>query len=647
MKNAQNSRSSTTYPGVPPKRSLASVHPSIAQEWDYSKNGEVSPDEVTPKANKKFWWCCPQGHSYQSRVCHRVDGSRCPYCAGKKALAGFNDLESQHPEVASQWDDERNGALLPSDVTPKSAKKVWWWCPRGHSYDMPVYRKVNSAGCPYCSGRRVLTGFNDLESQHPELASQWDAEKNEKSPQQVSAGSNSSAWWTCKEGHSWKAVIRKRSKEGQGCPYCSGRRAIPGENDLLTTHPDIASQWDSEKNPTPITEVKAGSNTPAWWRCDEGHSWKSSPNNRKNGRGCPYCSGRKVQKGFNDVATTHPHLAQQWSPENSLISIEDVSAGSHVKPLWVCENGHQWAATVNDRARGHGCPAYATRSSHPERDLATYVSSILLDGTEVILGDRSIIAPKELDIYVPSRRIAIEFNGLHWHSEESGKDRLYHYDKWRSCQEKGIQLITVWEDQWRDRQEVVKSMLSHKLGASTSRCVYARKTIVEPLGYQEASTFHDAHHIQGSATGSVHIGLRDHNGNLVALSTWRKLKDCLYLDRYCTSCIVIGGMGKLLKAGRRWGKEHGCTHIATFSDHEVSDGGLYQKLGFTRDKELKPDYRYVVDENRVHKFNYRLKRFRSDPNLEYQEGLSERELALLNGIPRVWDCGKTRWVMEL
>ena len=492
-----------------------------------------------------------------------------------------------------------------------------------------------------------MAGFNDLESQYPELATQWDAEKNEKSPKQVSAGSNSSAWWTCKEGHSWKAVIWKRSKEGQGCPYCSGRRAIPGENDLSTTHPDIASQWDSEKNSMPITKVKAGSNTPAWWKCDEGHSWKSSPNNRKNGRGCPYCSGRKVQKGFNDVATTHPHLAQQWSPENSLISMENVSAGSHVKPLWVCENGHQWVATINDRAQGYGCPTCATRSSRQERDLDTYVSSILPDGTEIILGDRSVIAPKELDIYIPSRGIAIEFNGLYWHSEESGKDRHYHYDKWYSCQEKGIQLITVWEDQWRDRQEVVKSMLSHKLGVSTSRCVYARKTILEPLGYQEASTFHDAHHIQGSATGSVHIGLRDHDGNLVALSTWRKLKDCLYLDRYCTSCTVIGGMGKLLKAGRRWGKEHGCTHIATFSDHEVSDGGLYQKLGFTRDKELKPDYRYVVDGNRVHKFNYRLKRFRSDSNLAYQEGLSERELALLNGIPRVWDCGKTRWVMEL
>ena len=106
-------------------------------------------------------------------------------------------------------------------------------------------------------------------------------------------------------------------------------------------------------------------------------------------------------------------------------------------------------------------------------------------------------------------------------------------------------------------------------------------------------------------------------------------------------------MGKLLKAGKRWAQERGCTHIVTFSDHEVSDGGLYQTLGFTLDKELKPDYRYVVDGRRVHKFNYRLKKFRNDPNLEYQEGLSERELALLNGIPRVWDCGKTRWVMEL
>jgi len=107
---------------------------------------------------------------------------------------------------------------------------------------------------------------------------------------------------------------------------------------------------------------------------------------------------------------------------------------------------------------------------------------------------------------------------------------------------------------------------------------------------------------------------------------------------------VVGGMGKTLKAGTKYAQKQNVDKIVTFSDHQVSDGGLYEKLGFSCDKELSPDYRYVASGERIHKFNYRLKRFRNDPELEYREGLTEKELAQINGLERVWDCGKTRWV---
>ena len=106
-------------------------------------------------------------------------------------------------------------------------------------------------------------------------------------------------------------------------------------------------------------------------------------------------------------------------------------------------------------------------------------------------------------------------------------------------------------------------------------------------------------------------------------------------------------MGKLLKEGISYARKNGLSFVVTFSDHQVSDGGLYEKLGFTLDKELPPDYRYVVDNQRVHKFNYRIKRFKNDPHLIYKEGLTEKELARINGLEKIWDCGKTRWVMEV
>ena len=106
-------------------------------------------------------------------------------------------------------------------------------------------------------------------------------------------------------------------------------------------------------------------------------------------------------------------------------------------------------------------------------------------------------------------------------------------------------------------------------------------------------------------------------------------------------------MGKLLKHVAKNSEEWGFDEIVTFSDHEVSNGGLYEKLGFEKDKELKPDYKYIVNKQRVHKFNYRRKRFKDDPHLIYKEELSESEMAKLNGIDRIWDCGKTRWVMKM
>jgi len=170
--------------------------------------------------------------------------------------------------------------------------------------------------------------------------------------------------------------------------------------------------------------------------------------------------------------------------------------------------------------------------------------------------------------------------------------------------------------------------------------------VIVESSYTDSSAFLDAHHIQGSARGSFYLSLL-HDGVMVATSVWVKRGSDLVLERYATSVSVRGGMGKLLKAGCIEGRQRGAQRVVTFADHGVSDGGLYERLGFVADKVLKPDYAYVVDGDRKHKFNYRLKRFKNDPVLRYVDGLSESQLAELNEIPRVWDCGKTRYVMGL
>lgn len=282
-------------------------------------------------------------------------------------------------------------------------------------------------------------------------------------------------------------------------------------------------------------------------------------------------------------------------------------------------------------------------SSSGERELREFVEE-LLPG-KVVRSSRKIIPPYELDIYIPEKNVAVEFNGLYWHSEKF-VDKNYHHDKWNRCHDQGVRLITIWEDEWLNKKDIVTSMLTHKLGESTLRKVFARNTEVVESTIHDSREFLDDNHIQGFAQGSVYLSLVS-GSEIIAVSVWKKNRSTLYLERYATSATVVGGMGKLLKAGIRYAKERGCSQIVTFADHQVSDGGLYEKLGFRLDKELKPDYRYVVGGERIHKFNYRLKRFRDDPSLEYVEGMSERELARLNNIPRVYDCGKSRYIFDV
>lgn len=202
---------------------LTTKNPELVKEWDYDKNEDLSPDQCNYLSNKKVWWKCSKGHSWQISVSYRTRMSRgCPYCAGQRTITGENDLVTRNPELASEWDYDRNGDLRPENVMPGSKKKVWWRCTEGHSWRAAVYSR-KSNGCPVCSGRQAVPGVNDLRTTMPELAEDWDYEKNgDLRPETVTAQSNRIIWWRCRKGHSWKAKPCERYR-GNGCPKCDGR----------------------------------------------------------------------------------------------------------------------------------------------------------------------------------------------------------------------------------------------------------------------------------------------------------------------------------------------------------------------------------------------------------------------------------------
>ena len=270
----------------------------ILAEWDIERNAPLMPKDVSFGSHKMIWWRCKIGHSWQTRLYARRAGSRCPFCSGSRTSLSDNSLLVRRPKVAAQWHPTRNGSLTPAMISFGSHRSVWWRCENGHEWRAQVKSRANGVGCPFCSNRIVEQGYNDLLTCAPNVAAQWDYEKNMPlQPSQLTAYANRRVWWLCEKGHSYKTLVSLRTSRNTGCPYCANRMVLPGFNDLATTAPRVAAEWHPTKNGTLTPQiVTAGSNKSVWWRCSEGHEWKAIVCSRAGSSqscGCPECAGRR------------------------------------------------------------------------------------------------------------------------------------------------------------------------------------------------------------------------------------------------------------------------------------------------------------------------------------------------------------------
>lgn len=205
-------------------------------------------------------------------------------------LEGFNDLATLLPDIAAEWSD-RNYHLLPTQVTVFANRKVWWKCKDcGKEWNTLISTRSGGSKCPYCSGYKLLRGFNDLATTHPEIASEWSEKNLPFKPDAVNAKSRENVWWKCSKcGNEWKSVINARVK-GTVCPVCAEREVLAGYNDLATTDKELLSEWYYELNNLKPTEVSRNSAKRAWWKCKYGHSWSMKINERTVlGKGCRIC----------------------------------------------------------------------------------------------------------------------------------------------------------------------------------------------------------------------------------------------------------------------------------------------------------------------------------------------------------------------
>lgn len=276
---------------------LATKYPEIAAEWS-TKNLPLKPTMVSAGSHKKIIWVDKLGHEWTASVKSRVQGSGCPYCSHNLVLAGFNDLASRFPEIASEW-SERNLPLTPDKVTAFKNTRVWWKCHLGHEWYTLISTRSGGSQCPYCSGIKLLIGFNDLATKYPTLAKEWSERNLPLTPDMVNEKSTKNVWWKCRTcGYEWKSVVRARAK-GSLCPVCADRTVLAGYNDLATTDPELLDEWDYEKNTGTLpTAVSRNSMKIVWWKCSSSHSWRAKITDRTiEQKGCYLCE-REFQSAF-------------------------------------------------------------------------------------------------------------------------------------------------------------------------------------------------------------------------------------------------------------------------------------------------------------------------------------------------------------
>lgn len=638
-------------------RLIADVMPDLVNEAVSSEDLEG----VSVGSAKKIEWHCKKGHHWKAPVYSRAAGKGCPICANRRIVVGYNDLMTTHPEFAQMLKTESDAYT----VHAGSVKKVLWLCEKGHEWSASVRNVVQFGhGCLVCAGKQVLKGYNDLATVAPDLT------KELVSPDDgylYTAHSNKKVLWQCNkyDYHKYEMSPNERIRGGS-CPYCGLYKAYsmtdalklaakkPGM--LLHDAPELA---DELVDLSLKWSLRSQSGQRVLWKCRHGHEWFATVSQRfLYESGCPYCAGKQAVVGENDLSVTHPDLFEELVDKSVPIRY-----GSHDKVLWKCKKGHVWSAMVFNRAiHGSGCPFCTSNgTSKWEQELYEILCSWFGED-QVVFHDQTVLdGNRELDIYIPSKKIAVELNGCYWHTEDHGCDRRYHQKKYEDALKKGVQCIQIFDDDWKLHREAVLRMIASKCGVLCDifsvKKYGARQLKAGIVAVSDARTFLDRYHIQGFSPANVHLGLFTKENELVAVMSLRNASMGRRLSRsegewdiqrYATSAVIAGGFSKLMKFGRNYLLDFGekVSDFLTFSSNLVSTGNLYAVCGFVQDGLVKPDYMYVggyTNWIRQPKERFQKKRFKEDNRLLWDESWTESRCAKENQLYRIYDAGKIKW----
>lgn len=374
-----------------------------------------------------------------------------------------------------------------------------------------------------------------------------------------------------------------------------------------------------------------------------GEFWQI-PENHFNGHGCAACSNNKKYN-------TESFIEKSTLIHNNKYDYSKVEYKNSFKKIKIkCKKHGMFEQSPYHHIQGNGCPN--CKISNMQNDLYDFISNIT--SFKIYRNTKSIITPMELDIFIPEKNLAIELDGLYWHSEQCLKQRIknprtYHLKKTKLCEENGIRLIHIFEDEWVHKQEIVKNRIKHLLGIYDNR-IGGRQVKIKEINSDIKNNFLNQYHIQGTDKSSIKLGAFYKN-RLIAVMTFSKPRIALgsknnnideyELSRFATvSNTSTPGMAN--KMFSHFIKNYNTNKIYSYSDKRWNTGRLYEEIGMIFSKETQPNYWYIDNQNRFHRFNYRkslLKNKLENFNLD----LTEYENMLSNGYDRIWDCGNNKY----
>ena len=378
--------------------------------------------------------------------------------------------------------------------------------------------------------------------------------------------------------------------------------------------------------------------------CPEHGEFEQEAKSHLKGAGCKHCRNTREYSNEKFIELSNNYY-------NNLYDYSKTEyKGSHEKIIATCKKHGDFEVLAYQHLQGAGCQKCSSENniSKNEKDINDFIVEEC--GFKTIQTSRDIIPPLELDIYIPEKKIAIEYHGLYWHSEKRLRGvnpKIYHLNKLILSIQKNIRLIQIFEDEYIYKKEIVLNRLKHMLGIY-ERKIGGRQVFIKEISSEEKNDFLNTYHIQGKDNSSIKLGAFL-NDELISVMTFGKTRIALgnktegfELIRFATKFGVLG-QGIASKLFNHFVKNYNPKNIITYSDKRWNTGNLYKQLGFEYSHTSNPNYWYIIKNKRLHRFGFRKSVLNERLNF-FNPKLTEGENMLNNGYDRIWDCGNDVYI---